>query len=93
MLDANPNLTWRDVRHILVETAERVDTGDSDFYSDWSMNDGGYYFSRSYGFGNIDAGAATAAATSWTTVPAEVSVSSGTRVVNATIPTNRYLSE
>ena len=92
MLDANPNLTWRDVRHILVETAERVDLNDTDFYSDWSLNDGGYYFSRAYGFGNIDAGAATAATSTWTTVPAEVSDTGGVVNVNQAIPAGSSLS-
>ena len=34
MLEANPNLTWRDVQHILVETSKRTDETDATWNSD-----------------------------------------------------------
>jgi kexin len=54
MLQANPNLTWRDVRYILVKTAKQVDSGDTD----WKTNAAGLKFNHKYGFGVVDANAA-----------------------------------
>jgi subtilisin family serine protease len=75
MLQANPNLTWRDVRHILASTARRVNATSVPIYSDdfdtnlgflneqgWVLNAGGYYFHNWYGFGLVNASAAVAMA-------------------------------
>jgi len=51
MLQANPNLTWRDVRYILAKTAKQVDSGDAD----WKTNGAGLKFNHKYGFGVVDA--------------------------------------
>ena len=64
MLQANPNLTWRDVQHILIETAEKNDPSDPG----WTTNGAGYDISYEYGFGRIDAQAAVNAAVSWNSV-------------------------
>ena len=69
MLEANPNLTWRDVRHILVETSAKNNPTDSD----WTVNGAGYEVNHKYGFGSIDAEAAVNAAKTWDTVAPEVS--------------------
>ena len=44
MLEANPNLTWRDVQHILATTA--VKNGAQD--SDWTLNGAGYHVNHKY---------------------------------------------
>lgn len=82
MLEANPNLTWRDVQHILVETARQNDVGDSD----WSVNGAGHLVNHKYGFGAIDAAAAVDAAIAWTSVEPEVDLSSGVVEVDTVIP-------
>ena len=77
MLDANPNLGWRDVQQILALTARQVGsemnappTGDERF--SWSYNKadnwngGGMHFSNDYGYGLVDAHAAVRLAESWT---------------------------
>ena len=69
MLQANPNLTWRDVRAILVQTAEQNDPTDSD----WTTNGAGHHINHKYGFGRIDAQAAVTAAASWTNLAEETS--------------------
>jgi len=51
MLEANPNLTYRDVQYILATTARRVDLNSSS----WFKNSAGYYVSNLYGYGCIDA--------------------------------------
>jgi len=75
MLEANPNLTWRDVKHILATTAKQVDesfvpisrsgllsSGALTLEQGWIRNSAGYYFHNWYGFGQVDAARAVAAA-------------------------------
>ena len=73
LLDAAPELTWRDVKHILANTARRVDpairgvqhsAGDQPrtVRYPWIRNGAGYRFHDWYGFGAVDADAALAAA-------------------------------
>ncbi len=81
MLQANPNLTYRDVQHILVNTARKNHASDGD----WTLNGAGHDVNHKYGFGAIDAGAAVNAALSWTSVADEISITSGTSIVNAAI--------
>ncbi|MBL8888848.1 MAG: S8 family serine peptidase [Planctomycetaceae bacterium] len=61
MLEANPNLTWRDVQHIFVETSWRTDPT----HAGWVQNGAGRFHNDFYGFGTVDATAAVAAATTW----------------------------
>lgn len=82
MLDANPDLTWRDVQHILVQTAEQNDPGDSD----WTANGAGLAVNHKYGFGRIDATAATAAAVGWARAQDESTASTGVVGVGVAIP-------
>ncbi|RMH78032.1 MAG: hypothetical protein D6680_03315 [Cyanobacteria bacterium J007] len=72
MLEVNPNLTWRDVQHILVETAQKNDP--TDLW--WQTNGAGYHINEKYGFGAIDVNAAVHLAANWTPVGAEEVVSS-----------------
>lgn len=75
MLEANPNLTYRDIQEILVRTAKKNDPYDGD----WVTNGGGYHFNVRYGAGMIDAQAATTLAATWTNVAALA-----TRTISAT---------
>jgi subtilisin-like proprotein convertase family protein len=84
MLEANPNLTWRDVQHILVETAEKNDPNDLD----WLQNGAGYHINHQYGFGAIDASAAVNTALDWENVSEEISLTSEIIDVNTPIPDN-----
>jgi subtilisin family serine protease len=84
MLQANPNLSWRDVKHILADTAIKNDHKDPG----WSMNGAGHWINDKYGFGAVDASAAVQAALNWSNVGAETSVSSGTIAIKKTIPDN-----
>ena len=69
MLEANPGLTWRDVKHILAQTADLVDASIPDYalISDppghineptWMTNAAGFRFHNWYGFGRVNAPAA-----------------------------------
>lgn len=82
MLQANPRLSWRDVREILARTARRNDPTDAD----WSLNGAGLHVNHSYGFGVADAQAAVAAAATWTPLPPQRGYHSGTISVGSVIP-------
>lgn len=58
MLEANPNLTWRDVQDILVRTATKNDP----LAGGWYTNAAGLHFNHDYGAGIVNAGAAVQAA-------------------------------
>jgi subtilisin family serine protease len=77
VLDANPSLTWRDVKHVLASTARWIDTNiapvtvalsDGSYVAEpgWTMNAAGYRFHNWYGFGLVDADSAVAMAKGYT---------------------------
>jgi subtilisin-like proprotein convertase family protein/rhodanese-related sulfurtransferase len=82
MLEANKNLTYRDVQHILVQTAAKNDPGDSN----WTQNGASHDINHLYGFGAIDAEAAVLSALEWRTVDPEISEQSELRTLNTPIP-------
>ncbi len=65
LLDARPDLSWRDVRAILARSARQNDPGDPD----WTSNGAGLTVNHKYGFGAVDLAAAIALAESWTLLP------------------------
>ena len=72
LLQARPDLGWRDVKSILMATAVKNDPDDPD----WTTNGAGYHVNHKYGFGRVDAAAAVAAASHWSNLPTETSVES-----------------
>ena len=75
LLEANPGLTWRDVKHILATTSRKVDSKRTEishplgmdreghtYQQTWVTNAAGHSFHNWYGFGMIDATAAVEAA-------------------------------
>ena len=84
VLEANPTLTYRDVNHILVNSAAMTDASNSG----WSQNGAGHDINHEYGFGRIDAAAAVTAAESWINVGEEIHSFSGVVTVNSSIPDN-----
>lgn len=66
MLDARPDLNWRDVQQILAKTATPVDfSGEK-----WSRNAANLWVSHDYGFGRVNADAAVALAKNWVSLGA-----------------------
>jgi len=65
MLQANPNLTWRDVQHIIVRTANSQGLR----AHDWVVNGAGFNVSHIFGFGLLDAASMTHVAKTWVEVP------------------------
>lgn len=83
MLEANPQLTWRDVQHILVQTASKNHSGESG----WFTNGSGLDFNHKYGFGLVDAALAVSTAQSWPGVAdAATPISSLPQTVGEPIP-------
>ncbi len=78
MLEANPNLTARDVQHILAETAYKNDPA----HPGWRVNGAGYHVNPQYGFGAVDPVAAVNAAMNWAPVAEEVKVTGGQTLKN-----------
>ena len=77
ILEANPALTWRDVKHILALTARQIDAGrlavsvalsDGVYVAEpaWTMNAAGRRFHNWYGFGMVNAFAAVNMARTYT---------------------------
>ena len=71
LLEANPNLGWRDVQFILATTAYQNDREDSD----WMINGAGYPINHKYGFGRIDIAAAVETAKKW--IPLDKEITTG----------------
>lgn len=68
VLQANPNLGWRDVQEILVRTAAKTDPANPG----WFTNAAGLHFNHDFGAGRIDAGAAVRLAAGWTNLGTRV---------------------
>ena len=61
VLEANPDLTWRDVQGVLA-TARTDHNDEDDETGQWTTNQAGVKHSYKYGFGLVDALAAVTAA-------------------------------
>ncbi len=81
MLEANPNLTWRDVQHILARSSRQISPANPG----WTTNAAGLTHHHDFGFGLLDATAAATLATEWLPVPDEVAVTSPTIPVGLAI--------
>lgn len=82
MLEANPNLGYRDVQQILARSAVRNDPDDPD----WIQNGAGLWVNHNYGFGMVDAAAAVAMAETWVNLPPEVMLETEVIEVDTFVP-------
>ena len=82
MLEANPNLGWRDVKEILIRSAVKNSPADAG----WANNGVGWHFHHKFGAGLIDAQAAVSLATTWTNLPAMTHVRKALTSLGAAIP-------
>jgi len=83
MLEANPDLTWRDVQHILVRTSNKIDSTNEGWFTTYEGRD----FNHAYGYGLVDASSAVNLAENWANATVdvnltEVSVNTGNIDVN-----------
>ncbi|XP_021356172.1 furin-like protease kpc-1 [Mizuhopecten yessoensis] len=65
VLEANPNLTYRDIQHLIVSTSKQHSLQGRT----WKRNGGGYMYNDLFGFGLLDANALTDKAITWKLVP------------------------
>lgn len=84
LLEANPNLGWRDVRLILAQSARKNDAADAG----WGTTGGTpvYNFNHKYGFGVVDAGTAVTLASGWINVGAQKTHDTALSLPNLAIP-------
>lgn len=79
LLEANPNLTWRDVKYILAATATKTDPNSTatshpagynlpghTYQEGWIQNGAGFWFHNWYGFGRINVDQAVQLARNYT---------------------------
>ncbi|KAL0946529.1 hypothetical protein HGRIS_012738 [Hohenbuehelia grisea] len=77
-LEARPDLTWRDVQHLCVQTARMINPDDPD----WDKTASGRLYSYKYGFGALDAYRYVTAAKDWKLVKPQVWYSTDTIQLN-----------
>lgn len=82
VLQANPNLGWRDVQEILIRSARKNDDRDGD----WDENAAGFHFNHKFGAGLIDVDAAVALALQWRNLGAQTHAGSAKSALNRSIP-------
>ena len=84
VLEACPNLTWRDVKYLTAKHAKQIDSGNST----WVENDAGLKHSIDYGFGLVNAeGMINECTTTYTNLVAERN-ETVTKIFNITIADN-----
>ncbi|XP_021936624.1 neuroendocrine convertase 1-like isoform X2 [Zootermopsis nevadensis] len=82
-LEVNPELTWRDVQHLVMWTAEYAPLSDN---SGWQRNAAGAWINTRFGFGLMNAHGLVTVAANWTTVPPKtICTVSAEPLKNATI--------
>lgn len=84
LLQANPNLGWRDVQEILMRSARVVSSTDAD----WTTNAAGFHFNHKFGAGLLNARAAVTLAQSWTNLGPRVSYAASQTALGLSIPDN-----
>ena len=84
LLQANPALSWRDVKEILLRSATKVAVTDPD----WHTNRAGVPHNHQYGAGLVNAGAAVALVTQWLNLDPMQIVALSTANLNLPVPDN-----
>jgi kexin len=84
VIQANPQLTWRDVRRVLAYSARKNDPTDSD----WTTNLAGLHVNHKYGFGVTDANAAVVLAKGFTPGAEEKTTATPLQTPALAIPDN-----
>ena len=85
VIQANPNLGWRDVRVILAATARKNDSANAE----WAVNGALFHINPNYGFGVVDASTAVTTAQTYTTyLPTEKTYTTSPSSPNLPIPDN-----
>jgi subtilisin-like proprotein convertase family protein len=81
VLEANPNLSWRDVQDILARSSSKNQPADAG----WITNGAGLSFNHKFGFGRINVGNAVTSATAYTPLPAEAPPITATETIQPAV--------
>ncbi len=84
ILQANPTLSWRDEKEIILRTAAKVSLADPD----WGTNAAGVAHNHRFGGGLVNAGAAIALATNWSNLRPATIVTLRQTNLNLAVPDN-----
>lgn len=87
-LEANPDLTWRDVQHIIIRTSKPLNLK----ANDWRENAMGRMVSHSYGYGLMDAGAMVTLAKKWVNMPRQETCIVSSPYYEKIIPAMGYIT-
>ncbi|CAF1401090.1 unnamed protein product [Adineta ricciae] len=90
-LEANRQLTWRDVQHLTVLTAKRNQLFDPSKQHLWHTNGAGLEFNHLFGFGVLDAGDMVRHARQWKSLPTRVHCAAGNITGQQIIPAKATL--
>jgi len=85
MLEANPNLGWRDVQEILLRSAKKVNPSDADWKAPVAPDNINH--NHKFGGGLIDAAAAVGLATAWTNLGEQLKRTIAQTGLSVAIPT------
>jgi len=88
VLEACPDLTWRDIRYLIAKNAVRVDSGNTT----WKQNSVGLWHSIDYGFGLINAKGMIAECTNNYTLLPEERNTTASKTFNRSIADNDTVS-
>lgn len=91
-LEANPQLTWRDMQHLTVLTAKRNQLYDPSGKHLWNMNGAGLEFNHLFGYGVLDAGEMVRTAQTWKPLPARSHCEAGSKKTSHKIPSDGNLT-
>jgi proprotein convertase subtilisin/kexin type 2 len=91
-LEANPNLTWRDLQYLTVLTAKRNQLYDPSNKHLWNINGAGLEFNHLFGYGVLDAGEMVRTAQNWKPLPTRSHCEAGSVKGTQKIPTNGNLT-
>ncbi|CAF1214953.1 unnamed protein product [Rotaria sordida] len=86
VLEANRQLTWRDIQHLTVLTAKRNQLFDPTKQHLWHINGAGLEFNHLFGFGVLDAGDMVRHAKNWKSLPTRFHCSAGNVTGKRIIP-------
>ena len=87
VLEANPKLSWRDMQHLVVETADLTSPLDPS----WRSNGAGHHYNAKFGFGVLNALKMVERALKWKPVAEQKVCHFPVKIKNKDIPSNGIL--
>lgn len=86
VLEANPNITWRDLQHLVFNTTMKTSPNDLG----WFKNGAGKEYNHKFGFGVLNADKLVEAALKWAHVPTQRSCHFRLQFHNGNIPSRQH---